>query len=340
LPEGLIHVIPVAGNHHSMWWPENIQRLGEAFSCAIRNSAQKTTAIRKNNYSPMIVLQHGQCDKLPLFCVPGAGGSMTSFVDLVSLLDKRSPIYGIQPRGIDGGLIPHSTVDAAVDSYIQALREAYPKGNIHLLGHSFGGWVVFEMALRLSEAGYAVASLTIVDSKVPDVEYGKIREFTPDEAIREWVEALELVLGRPLGIDFSELNSRGEPAQRELLHGRMVSVGLIPRRSRPDALVGPLRTFTRSLRAQYLPKRVYEGPAQLVLAEDNTVGKNSEPLKQKEIIQGWRRWVIDLKYTNCPGNHLTMLKLPYVRAIAQLIQQTLNQSQKLNVPRSVHKSTV
>jgi thioesterase domain-containing protein len=326
LSEAQIRVTPVAGSHLSMWDDANAKRLGEAFSGAIHNSAHERTPIQEKSYSALVPLEHGQNDKAPLFCVPGAGGSMTSFVDLASVLDKRSPIYGIQPRGIDGQLVPHSTVVAAADYYVQAIRKTYPNRRIHLLGHSFGGWVALEMALRLSEADRTVASLTIIDSKVPDAEPAIPREFTPDEAIREWVEVLELLLDRPLGIDFSDLNSRGEPAQRKLLHERMVSAGLISRRSQPDAIIGSLRTFTRCVRTRYVPNKIYAGPARLVLVEDNAVGTNANSLKQKEIVEGWRRWVADLRYAHAPGNHLTVLKLPHVHAVAQFVQQSLNES--------------
>lgn len=104
----------------------------------------------------------------PLFCVPGAGTSVTSFVELTGCVDPSWPVHGLQPRGMDGSAVPHTTVAAAGEDDPRAVNQACPEGPVYLLGHSLGGWVAFEMALRLREAGRPVASLTILGSDVPD----------------------------------------------------------------------------------------------------------------------------------------------------------------------------
>jgi len=87
-------------------------------------------------------------------------------------------IYGLQPRGLEGELVPQSTVLAAAESYLRAINEIYPKGPIHLVGHSFGGWVAFEMAKLLvdAETKCVIASLTILDSEAPDDVDAVVRE--------------------------------------------------------------------------------------------------------------------------------------------------------------------
>ncbi len=98
-----------------------------------------------------MTLQGGAAGAAPLFRVSGAGSGVTTFVDLMMALGSSVPVYGLQPRRTDGEAPPHSTVQAAAEYYLRALREACPAGPVHLLGHSFGGWVAFEMALRLHE---------------------------------------------------------------------------------------------------------------------------------------------------------------------------------------------
>lgn len=60
----------------------------------------------------------------------------------------------VQHRGLDGGAEPFSLVETAAQAYLDAIDKVQPEGPVHLLGHSFGGWIVFEMAARLN-AGVA-----------------------------------------------------------------------------------------------------------------------------------------------------------------------------------------
>jgi arthrofactin-type cyclic lipopeptide synthetase C len=215
-----------------------------------------------------VTLQGGASGAAPLFCLPGAGSGVTSFVELMLTMGTPVPVYGLQPRGLDGEALPHATVQAAAEHYLRALREACPEGPVHLLGHSFGGWVALEMALRLHQAGRPVASLTILDSEVPDDSESVVREYGGGEAFLKLVEVLELVAERSLGIGPAEVAARDEAGWLKLLHGKMVALGLLGARSTPEVLAGPLRTFARCLRTTYRPLGVYPGRLRLVLVDD------------------------------------------------------------------------
>ena len=160
-----------------MMRPPNAATLGEALSRALGRARNAAAPLSAKGYSPVVTLQGGAAGAAPLFCVPGAGSGVTSFIDLMSALDPSVPVHGLQPRGLDAEAPPHATVQAAAEHYLRALREACPAGPVHLLGHSFGGWVALEMALRLHEAGRPVASLTILDSEVPDDSEDVVREY-------------------------------------------------------------------------------------------------------------------------------------------------------------------
>lgn len=296
----------------------NIELLGEALSQAIRNAPNYSTSLPEKSYSPLFTLQTGRDNKKAhLFCVPGAGGNVASFIELVSSLDNQWPIYGLQPRGLDGELVPHSTVSAASQSYLRIIEEICPKASIHLLGHSFGGWVAFDMAQQLLENGRQVSSLIILDSEAPDDQLTPVREFIPAEVVMEMLDAYEQVVGHSLGIDRGDLDVCSETEQLELLHGRLVVEGLLPSRSEPDVLYGPLRTFATSLRTHYHPTGIFPGPVQLILADDAKLDQNTNLQNHKRVEEGWRRWAPNLVCTHAPGNHMTMLKQPYVNDIVQ-----------------------
>ncbi len=307
---------PVPGTHLSMMEARNVRSLGEALSREVGLAAEHREALPEEAYSPLVTLRFGKAGGVPLFCVPGAGASVASFAELGGYLDPARPIHAFQPRGLDGDMVPHSTVAAAAEHYLRALHDAQPTGPVHLLGHSFGGWVAFEMALRLRGAGRTVGSLTILDSEVPDEEGGHIAEYDGGEAFLKLVEVFELTAERPLEIGAEEIAVLDEAGRLELLHGRLVRLGLLPRRSAPEVLRGPFRTFSSCLRATYWPDEIYPASLRLVLLRDSRYDSGANQSHSVKAVQGWKRWAPALSFLVGAGNHMTALNSPNVRDLA------------------------
>jgi len=320
VPDHLLKIIPVPGTHHSMMVSPNVEVLGQTLSQAIDNASAVSPGPPEGSYSAVVTLQAGRhAENKPLFCIPGAGNNATSFVDLTMCLDPLRPVYGLQPRGLEGELVPHSTVSAASETYMRALEEIYPKGPIHLLGHSFGGWVAFDMAQRFLDAGRTVASLILVDTEAPDEDQAVIRECSPTDAIVQWLDQVEQIVGRSLDFRRSDFDLRNEMEQIEKLHQLLVREGVISSRVEPETLRGPLRVFATSLRTHYQPSKSYPGPVQLVVADDAKLDENTNRLEHERISERWKWWAPNLACLHASGNHMTMLKEPYVRSLVQLL---------------------
>ncbi|HEX2327661.1 MAG TPA: amino acid adenylation domain-containing protein [Candidatus Angelobacter sp.] len=319
LPTQQIETISVPGNHMSMMAEPNIDVLGQVVWNSVRHSSGQSSHLREQDYSPMVALQIGRRQSEPLFCVPGAGASTSSFVELVSKLDFGQAVYGFEPRGLEGGLLPYATIPVAAECYIRALRETYPRGPVRLLGHSFGGRVAFEMASRLADAGRAIELLAIVDSEPPDDLDNVVREFDPVEVAMAFIEIFEQLLDRPLNVTPEDLALMNETERAALLHARLVQEGVLPQRTDPEVLSGSLRTFAMSLRTHFKPAKAYPGRLELVLVDSPTLDHSANIARHNEIVSRWKRWAPNLNYVRAPGNHMTVLKGPYVSEIAKLL---------------------
>jgi len=312
LPADRLRCIEVPGDHLSMMQAAHLPVLGQAISQALESASVPAGGV----HQPLLTIQSGRVGQAPVFCVPGAGDSVTGFIGLTDALGPDWPIIGLQPRGLDGESVPHSQVESAATLYLQALERVCPQGPLHLVGHSFGGWVAFEMATRLQEAGREVASLTLIDSESPGGNGVVGKPYTATAALLRLVEAMQLASGKSLGIDLAAFAEEDDGRQLALLHAGMVRVGLLSPRSTPQAMYGPARTFATALRTVYQPQRRYRGRALLVLAEDPTLDAAGNQREQQAMIQGWRGQVGELEVWYGPGNHFSLLKAPAVSQLA------------------------
>ena len=316
LPQRLISSIPLEATHHSMWLHPFVQSTARVLSSAILRDSSSTYSIHERQYSPVETLRRGCRTAPPIFCIPGAGSASTSFIKFVSHLRNDSAIYGMQPRGLETSLIPHSTVESAAKAYLHSIEAICPKGPIHLIGHSFGGWIAFDLAKQWTCLGKAVASLTIFDSNAPNDAADPIPEYNTVDVIMEWLELIQLLLGRSLNIERRDIEPLNESKRLNMLHRKLVEHGLMPRRSHSDLLQGPLRTFASALRTGYNPMDPYIDDVTLVLTDDPR-DSTERNLKHREmIVHRWRRRAPNLIYQASSGNHLTLLEEPHVIALA------------------------
>jgi thioesterase domain-containing protein len=321
MPAARINVVPVPGDHLSMMRDPHVASLGEELSRAIQQMSElRPTKTTNAGYTPIVTIRGAPPGTPPFFCIPGAGANAVSFTDLAGTFEQKWQIQALQPRGLDGLNVPHSTVPAAARAYLDALEKSYPEGPVHLLGHSFGGWVALEMALQLRTAGRAVTSLTVIDSEVPDQDEAEPREYNRTEALMEMVRLFEHAAECPLGIVLSDLEALDADGQVELLHERLIKVRLMPARSRADVLLGPVRAFETGLRTHYQPRGVYPEPLRLVLVSDSSLDYQANQGKFLASVNGWRRFAPNLVAWHGPGNHMTVLKPPHVSVLADWLR--------------------
>nr|WP_218170644.1 non-ribosomal peptide synthetase [Pseudomonas gingeri] len=314
LPAERLRRIEVSGDHMSMMQAPHVRELGRTIAAAMAMAAG--TATRAAPHQPLLTIQTGRAGRTPIFCVPGAGDSVTGFIGLTDALGADWPLIGLQPRGLDGAGAPHSRVESAARHYLQAIEQSHPHGPLHLIGHSFGGWVAFEMAVCLQAAGREVASLTLIDSEPPGGTGVVGRPYTTTAALQRLIEAMQLASGKSLGIDPVAFAALDDTVQLEQLQAGMVRVGLLSARSAKEAMHGPARTFSTALRTLYRPQQRYRGVARLVLAQDPTLDSAGNQREQEAMIRGWSQHVGELRTWYGPGNHFSLLKAPDVSHLA------------------------
>ncbi|MBF0097091.1 MAG: AMP-binding protein [Magnetococcales bacterium] len=126
-----------------------------------------------NNELPVL---NAEGDKPPVFVVGGRYGNVIRLMALGYKLDKNQPLYFLIPPKMDWQLFNYHDIPSMAAYYISRIRHLFPKGPYRLLGTSFGGVMVFEMACQLQATGEKVDRLMLLDSSIPSFRKSKYHQ--------------------------------------------------------------------------------------------------------------------------------------------------------------------
>ncbi|RCW99774.1 MULTISPECIES: non-ribosomal peptide synthetase [Kosakonia] len=300
-----LHVI--GGSHLSIMQPPLLAQLAKTMSADL---------LPRSSYQPVVVMQAGADCETPLFCIPGAGASAFSFLDVVGLLPATLPVYALQARGLtDVKTMPHLTIEETARDYISAMRERQPSGPYHLIGHSFGGWIAFEIALQLQAQGETVADLIIIDSRSP----GAKPPVSHLGAVMKLISIYNLMLNRELPITEDALLGMAPQQRLICLHQLLIEAGVYTRNTPLSLLAGVFHVLYANLNTSYIPRARYQGRLHSITAQE----ANGAEREQREAV--WREYATQFTAMLSPGNHMTMLTMPHAGALADHITTVISQ---------------
>jgi len=106
--------------------------------------------------------------KPPIYLIHGGSLNILLYKRLEPFLSADQPLYGIQALGLDGDLSHLSTIESIAKRYLEEVLEQNPQGPYILIGYSYGGIVVFEMARQLLAMGKEIKMVGIMDTNVSE----------------------------------------------------------------------------------------------------------------------------------------------------------------------------
>jgi pimeloyl-ACP methyl ester carboxylesterase len=125
----------------------------------------------RDGLQSVVSLQTGG-SRPPLFCAHGQSGNLLIYRTLAQHLGTDQPVYGLQPRGLDGKQKPLTSIEEMAGSYIGEVQVIQPHGPYFLAGYCMGGSIVFEMAQQLLARCERIGLLAVLDS----YDVGRMRQ--------------------------------------------------------------------------------------------------------------------------------------------------------------------
>ncbi len=262
----------------------------------------------------------------PLFCVHAAGANVLIYRPLARHLGNNQPVYALQAPGLDGRTSPLTTVEEMATLYVKEIRAVQSEGPYFLLGASFGGLVVYEMAQQLLAQNQEVALLAMLNTNCPvytmakrvRCHLGHLRESGPGHYASEVRNSVKRRLIREGAKEHNgsrKLNNTDGQIQELLVDDSGVDAALV-------------RTITTILSAEqrYVPRqREYPGKITLFFARDAKTDFEDNRL-------GWRRLAdggLDLYVV--PGTHTSMREEPYVAELVEKLKGCLEKALSKNL---------
>jgi acyl transferase domain-containing protein/thioesterase domain-containing protein/acyl carrier protein len=274
-------------------------------------AAGATKAPRK--FRSLVQVQRGDAARAPFFCVHGAGGNVLNFRDLARAMDRGQPFYGLQARGVDGALRPHTSIDEMALAYLEEIRAHEPRGPYLLGGYSGGGVVALAMADLLTQQGEEVALLAFIDTYHPQMP---IRRVT-------------------MSMRFERLRDEGLPYVRRAFEGNVARLAVKRQLAQIAQIAATSATMPSELRelhltdnfervaARYVPKP-WDGRATLLRASE--VGYIYQ---DGGAAYGWENVIrggVDV--VRVPGNHDNLLLEPNATVLVKSLGTALDRAQQ------------
>ena len=298
--------------------------------------AQLAESIQKKHVqqsTKLLVKIQGAGNRQPLFCVPGAGGTVIYLNHLSRNLGKEQPFYAFEARGLENnGAMPFVTVEEMAQSYVKELLEFYDNDSYILAGHSHGGAVCYEIAKTLQSYNKKVSFIFLFDAPVPTLgsDWGK------DWDNPKWVEFIALDIenktGKKLNITYSDLAELSDEAQIDLFHQRLIDNSILSSKSRSGeakSIIDVTRAADLSFLKYDCGNTILNTKFILFKAKGSFFINDDYGILGKEKTQdptwGWQR-LSSLPIDICmvPGNHNSMLLPPNVEHITDILGKYLS----------------
>lgn len=252
----------------------------------------------------------------PVFIAPGLGGNILDLLPLARHIQSSHPIFGMVARGVDGADKPFERVGDIAELYLDAITKLQSHGPYLLVGGSFGGLVMLEIAQRLSQRGEQIGLLAMLDA-YPHIRFLSLSQRARLSG-RRARNRISILARQPLREAISYvLDHIRARLQTSKYHDKRLRDRLTRGQSLSPAMLR-LRNGDYLALANYRP-RFYKGKIKFVKAERDSHFPDDAGAV-------WNHLASEVEVETVPGDHLNMITTHYgdlAAVISRFLQEAL-----------------
>lgn len=259
----------------------------------------------------------------PVYLIHGDSLNVLNFSGLARHIHPDQPVYGLQPKAIDGKSEIFDTIEAISQHYIEAIIQQNPTGPYAIAGHSFGGYVAFEMIKQLKQSGKPILMLGLFDTDVfnaeNDLSFGKritkkiLRQFPKFL----WI-AKSFIANPKHVINYQFVSLRRRFREFFHLHTTAVAPGTEPYYHLMDKINAIHHKALYNYRLEKCTEKIvlFKAIERPYFVDDFD-------------FLGWQKYAMNgLDVYHIPGDHVTMFTEPNCKILAKEIETALLKAQK------------
>jgi thioesterase domain-containing protein len=267
-----------------------------------------------DSFRAVVPLQTGT--GTPFFCVHGAGGSVFPYIDLARTLGQQHSFYGLQSVARISDVQLTTSIERMATTYAAEIQKLQPHGPYLLGGWSMGGLIAIELARQLSLAGEEIGLLGLVDTYPPAYETsasGRRRL----SLVAQFAADLMLLAGEHSPELHEHFLTLDEAGQRASILQFMKQNQLLGQNASADEVNRMLSVFEANSEAA--------DAYTLQPVEHRILLLSAEAGGGHGLADAWRAWGrAGIDFHVLPGDHYTMLRPPYLSAVAEQLRDALN----------------
>jgi amino acid adenylation domain-containing protein len=257
-------------------------------------------------------------DKIPFFCMHGAGGDISPYFKLSRILGEEYPFYGLE-HGPDPEKPKIISVEETASRYLQEIRQVQPHGPYLLGGHCYGGVLAFEMAQQLQKQGHTVGLVAIIDAMLPETT---IESTDDDDAkfLLRIAEEIKIENDIDFSIPFDELRGLSLDEQLNLVNKK---ANFIFSDVELKDFLRHYQLFKANVQAtrDYVPQ-IYPRSLTVFRAQEEIIHDFDNPeWSTDDLFLGWDKYSSEsTQVVEVPGNHFSMLLEPHIHELAKQLR--------------------
>ena len=282
--------------------------------------------------APIAVIQEGTSGK-PLFFVHAMTGEHFTCRPLIQHLNIDRPIYGLRLPETNGIAKGFPDLQMMARFHVESITSAQPEGPYYLAGYSYGGKVALEIAQQLVATGKQVALLAMIEAG-PSPQPA---QSLPEQCRRGYYFLRNLpfyVVDDLLQADLKEIflgfRRKGARIKKRIIHllktghyptGKIDLEDICESHDYPE-LIWQVQEVNYRAWVEYeaLP---YPGRVTLFRSRSSPLFHSFEP------DLGWTRLAKGgLEIKNIPGNHVSIMREPHVRQLADCFRASLVEAER------------
>jgi thioesterase domain-containing protein len=268
------------------------------------------------------VFQMSSGDENPIiFFVSGITGICGGLEELSRALSANFQVYGLHMIGLFENEIPLRTIEEIASQNIKWMKSIQPNGPYYFLGHSYAGYIVYEMARQLAENGDKIALPIIIDTNPNFIvksknskedfilftkemfeNYHMIEKFHPN-----WIQKLKNEI---LNITIEETPSYIENAFRNLFPVLDENIKFVIRAVTLQA---------NNHLIEYKLRQKIDTDSMILIASNSDYNE----------ISGWSKYFQDSYISVLPGTHGSIVESENANEIARLIKTNIEMKNRM-----------